>query len=496
MGKAERHCLLIGVGALLAHATTIALPEVNREFAFVDAARYFGTGAPVLLEEYFHYQANSVALPALAAWLSRPLPEADLLLVERTLAGAGIAAFAWGVLRLARFLGRQAEAPALLALLVCNPLVWIYSGRATADFLPAALGLLAATFCLEASTWTAVCGGLLLGCAGVLKLHVLLMLAPLAGLLLAIRPPVVALRRAALATAVSASVTGAALAAAHARYGFWLTPPGFQEIHRVSLSGMPVNFLAYASFLSLLTLPMSAAVPGAWAAVHRHRWLAAASATGAIALGALVWHDNGEMNLGPLDAYLNPTLVGAAFAILSMGLAVPLLGRIAGADAGARPVRLVGIATIFVLLVLSLSRPAQRYLLFVLPFYALVLPGRVLRSGPVVLGCAALFIAADAFIGYSQWCTGTAARIMRDRIVEAGWLLQTDPGAIEAHVGDAFFKARAGPRRYTVVAGSNPQALLSVRAGTWAGRTFSLVPIAPQTVTDEASPRSPTLEGQ
>ena len=62
----SQRSVLILAGVLLAHLPWLLLPSVNLEFAFVDAARYLAGGDRHLLDQYFHFQANSLGFPFLA----------------------------------------------------------------------------------------------------------------------------------------------------------------------------------------------------------------------------------------------------------------------------------------------------------------------------------------------------------------------------------------------------------------------------------------------
>jgi len=140
MSNKKNQILLIG-SVLSIHLLLILLPSVNLEFAFVDAAHYFSRRDQALLDQYFNYQANTLGLPWLAWLVSHVLPMLDMLTVVRLLSVSGIVIMASSFLRLSRYMGEQSSL-GLLAFLLLNPLIWTYSGRATADFLPAAIGKL------------------------------------------------------------------------------------------------------------------------------------------------------------------------------------------------------------------------------------------------------------------------------------------------------------------------------------------------------------------
>ena len=58
----EKHSQLLLIWSIVAcHVLLILLPSVNLEFAFVDAAGYFADSDQSLLNQYFSYQANTLA---------------------------------------------------------------------------------------------------------------------------------------------------------------------------------------------------------------------------------------------------------------------------------------------------------------------------------------------------------------------------------------------------------------------------------------------------
>jgi hypothetical protein len=471
-----RHNLLL-LSVLLAHVLMALLPSVNLEFAFVDAARYFSSHDKQLLDQYFSYQANTLGIPWLAWLLSLALPGMQMLVTVRLLSIAGIVLFAIGFLRISRYVHAPAS-PGLLALLLLNPLVWIYAGRGTADFLPAAVGIFAVSMALHAgrSPFQLLLAGIVLGIAGILKYHVLSLSLCIFALLWARKPDRWFWVPPLTVTATALALLAAYLMQVHTEFGFWVTPERFQTVHQLNLGSMVSNTVAYAGFLVLLALPLSLAWPGATRWVQRHwMWLLPAGLAVVLA-GAYGIQDNGEMNLGPLDRWVPPPVVSGIFLLLSLGCIGPICAA-SGPTTTPRPYRkMLGLAILAILLAFATSRPAQRYLLPVLPLFLLALPQPTLRR-PVWVGTCMVFMLVNVFVGYSQWCTGTAAEKMAQAITQAGWIQATDPGAIDGHVGNRFRATDRAAARYTVVQGAADGAVISIRSGPLLGKSFSLVPV-------------------
>lgn len=452
--------------SVIAHALMLAVPSVNSEFAFADAAKYFLTHERILIDEYFSMQANTVALPFLTAGASRLLPGVPLLVLMRAFSLVGLVMLSVGMYRICAVLGRD-DTRYVIALLLLNPLVWIYSGRATVDFLPVAVGVFALGIVLQdyLSIGRALLGGMVFGAAVVLKYHAVMLLLPVAALYLSGR-----VRMPAPAVAASFLLPVAILPVAfvlkvHDVFGFWITPPEFQTKHQIGFAGWLSNFVCYAGYLTLLAMPTALLLPELRAYL-RQRWRVFAPLVMVLALvGLFAVADNGEMNLGPLDAWVPGELRTGVFSVIALGLLIPLLAmRIYDGDS-TRVATAVWVACLTIILALSLTRPAQRYLLFVLPFFLLTLPARVLSDRRFHVPALVLFCLGNGFVEYSRWCTGVASDRMLSEIQRRGLLAVTDPGAIWPHAGGEFYRTPRARSLYTVVAGDVPGAIVVAQAG-------------------------------
>jgi len=269
-------------------------------------------------------------------------------------------------------------------------------------------------------------------------------------------------------------------------FGFWVTPPAFQQQLGLNLIAAPDNFVSYLGYLALITFPLSFAAPWRRLTELRPVWLAA-SLFGLVIVfvaGYFFPSDNGEMNLGPLDSYVNKHAANGVLGMLSLVCAACLAIGQDRSFFNAKGARFLGLeaAIIFVLLALSLSRPAQRYLLFVIPlFYVVMLLPRK-QNWAVLASAMFLSIALDLYILLNQVASGVAQQEMAARIAERGLLSKTDPGPIASNVGDRFFPFRNETKTFAVVAGDAEGKIVGVHYSVFPrvpfiGKTYSLVPI-------------------
>ena len=249
--------------------------------------------------------------------------------------------------------------------------------------------------------------------------------------------------------------------------GFWLAPPLYQGIHHLLLSPTFVvtNFVSYSGYIGLLLIPFSF-LP-LWKHAQSRSGIVKIFGSGLLlfTLGFLVVVPNGEMNFGPLDAYLTPHIVGGCFALCAGLLPLCVADGIQSesADPSNRRYKICLAAGIFLFIgVLSFTRPAQRYLLFVLPlayvFVARAMVGRKLMAALVIV----VSIALNGYIYANQLAKGQASAEMMRQITDDGYLPLTDPGPLLLQDGDQFPLQYDAPNRYIVIQGKAADAIVTV----------------------------------
>lgn len=368
---------------VIAHLGTLWLPFVNQEGAFNAAARYFLTGDAAAVQAFFDSDANTLTMSAVGAALARLLGiGADWgCRIVALLGFAVMAAALYAMVAQARLGGWVLAAAILL-----NPLIWVFAGRGTADFPPLAFALAGVAICWRAQgAAMALAGAVVFAFAALLKYHAVLLL-PLVALAPAASQSI---RFRAAMLAGAAAIAVAALAAYNIAvfraFGFWLTSPKWVIEHGLTAQHVVTNIVHYGGFLALLAMPFS--LQGALADPAGRSVKLAAIGVAALA-GALLPASTGEMNFGPFDRW-----VGAGFSgIVLAGLFAVFVLSLVGRPQTLRDRGLAGAITL-VILVLSFSRPAQRYLIFVLPFYVLYLSARIDArrfAGALIAVCLAI----------------------------------------------------------------------------------------------------------
>lgn len=469
-----RDAFLVILAATLVHVFLLWLPGINLEWVFADAAKYFDCSDPLLLKRYFLLEANTLGMPFLAFALHHVLPFLTYGVVLRVLSASSFLFLGYSLLRLHFLLQRDYNPAILLAVAFLNPLIWTFGGRGTSDLFPAALTLFAITLFWQpnSSPVRLAIAITIYGIAITLKYHAVLLL-PLIALERLTRPGATIGKmvvRVCLIVFLILVIPVCYILLAKRAYGFWLAPPKFRAMHGLDLhfSGIIMNILGYAAYLSLLLLPFSLSV--VWGRFNTTR---KALSTIVVALlifgaGAYCVRVGDEMRFGPLDAYVNPRIysgVFLVFAAIFVLLSKEML-RDAATQSARRYLICMFLGVLIFIGLLSLARPAQRYLLFVLPLsYFFVIDKR--RGGKYLAGIAILFyVILNVFITLNQVATGAVSQQMLQQITARGLLDDTDPGKIViGNAGDRFPDLNgAAKKHYTVIGGSSPNAIVTVES--------------------------------
>lgn len=470
--------------ACVAHLALYWLPQINLEWAFSDALLYFHDGDARRIDRYFAVQANTLGLSYSSFLVSKLLPGLDATYVPRLLSSLGILALGSALIRFGRMLELNRSDSLLVMLVLINPVVWIYSGRGTADFLPTALVLFSVSLFWGKTTGlsgyaTAI---ITFSLAILLKYHAALLL-PILWIEALSRANVdykaVLLRLLATSALV---LIGPCLYVFLMRdtFGFWITPPVFQKAFQVSVSSFATNLVSYLGYLSLLLLPLTLLSLMDRLLNPRTRMRLVLLLTAVFLVGYVALNPEGEMNFGPFDRYLNEKLV-YGFLCVCAGLLILVLQDCFRAHKHPETRRLlacIAAGIVFFLAMLSLTRPAQRYLLFVLPFAYYFL---TIHAGKrkILVGATILLMASiNVYVAFSQYATGSASRELVQKLEASGLIADTSPEIILGHVGNEFPFSGALKKKYIVVEGHRPDQLLSAESSPipFVRRVYAVIP--------------------
>ena len=494
-----RGALLVMLIVILLHLSLLWLPGINLEWVFADGAKYFAYHDPVFLRHYFLLEANTLGMPFLGYVGHWILPFLDYNTVLRILSGSSFLLIGYSLLRLHSLLKQDYSPALLLAVVFLNPLIWTFGGRGTADLFPAALTLFAVTLFWQPgrSPVRLAIAIVAYGIAITLKYHAILLL-PIVGLEMLSRPgarlkPM--LLQFSSIVGLILVLPGLYVVVARQLYGFWFVPPKFRAIHGPTLHSTTVlmNIIAYAAYLCLLLLPYSLSAVWEWINTARKALIASAAGSVVFVIGFYALRVGDEMRFGPLDAYVNPRIYGGLFLVFAA--IVVVVSRQALLDAASPAARryllciFAGVA-LFVF-VLSFTRPAQRYLLFVLPLSYFFVINRSRSKNYMTVATVWLYSLLIVFITLNQVATGAVAQKMTQQIAARGLLDDTEPGDVIRGVdGDRFpdeVNGAVPKQHYMVIVGNSPQAIVTVEShpAPLVHKVLSLVPYEVATTTTD-----------
>lgn len=451
------------------HLLTITFPHVNMEFAFASASQYFESGVPRDLDIFFSYQANTLGMPYLSFVINKLLPFIDISNSPKLISILGILLLLYAIILLGRKLNLTNTCILLLiTIILLNPIVWVYSQRGTADFIPMAVGMLGFTFFITRPFSSAVyLSILLLNIAVILKYHALIFVMASVIYLVLNKEQSDPQKYLTAFYVMLSSLIFPILYVLYIKhqFNFWFTPPKFMSLHQITLTNSLTNLFSYATYLFLLSLPFSILVllRGFKQTTNKQRKLLALVTSAVMMISLLIPFAAGEMNFGPLDRFITPTYfkmisgIGAAAFVLTMYF---LANK---SNDKNKIITFISLIVIFLFL-LSLSRPAQRYLLLILPIlYILIFlsfnnrPPRFLTALTIVI-----FIVLNIYTTAHQYSAGTAALEISQELKSKNLLMQTNPGAIESHTGQMFYGIDRDTAKYTIIPGIHRKAVITI----------------------------------
>jgi dolichol-phosphate mannosyltransferase len=477
---------LVVVATIGLHVLFARLPFVNFEWTLPYGARCLANEGGAVFRHYFANQANTLGMPLLALFFHKLIPNLEIEYIPRLISISGFALLGWALPKLKTRLGSPVSSWQFVAIVFLNPLIWTFGGRGSADFFPAALSLFSFTLFWEspASSLRTGVSLVLFSSSVVLKYHSVLLF-PLFIFVVLFDSQHRHRRRVgilAIMTLAAAFLPALYLLAMKSFFGFWVAPPKYQHAHGVELlfSATITNLISYAGYLTVLTAPLS--LVSVWNRAHSASGFSKAflGGTAAFLLGFLFLPLNGEMDFGPLNTLISFRVYSGAFCLGAVAFVLLLKDAFQNRRDTLQGPRVGLLISGFLCIVccLSVTRPAQRYLLFVLPLLFCLLNFDFPRRRLLLSLTAACYIFSDAFISLSQIASGGTAADLTAQIVSHGLLADTDPDILTCYTGQFFPPGGPAHRKYVVVAGTNPQMILHAERQPFplVHRAFSLVP--------------------
>ena len=452
--------------SIVLHAIYINTPFVNLEFVFANATQsLLSSEAGQGLSAYFSMQANPLGYVGFSTFFHFLMGEPEGFWSYRLASLSGLVAIlgAGAIFTSSLKSNSIREFNLWCALVTFSPMIWLFSGRATADVLPVGLLLLsfAMVFVGEKRPIFRGLAPTIFLLAIVVKYHALLMapgfmyifwcqnqcqfngtwakncgqffLLPLLGIF-------------------------AYLGVIYNQYGFVLAPEGHS--HKLEPTIFLQTFSLYASYLGVLLGPLIFVcvfsvrknLPGKWIVLL------------GVGLGLGMWtginpfgFQAGEMNYGPLDGLLNGSLVLLLKGVGGIFFCFLIFDCFIEARKNKNAVAGFFLTVCLpYLLICSVTRPAQRYLVFLIPiiFYYLVFykmeNHRFYRS-VLGWGTVAIFVLTNIFAVNYQVAQARASDNMAQWLIKNKLIEQTHSGSLYSNSGQYFIPYLGSPKTQRVL---------------------------------------------
>ena len=444
--------------------------NVNLEYVFPIAGRALAFSKNAyLLDAYWGVQANPLGYPLSVAALYRIFGFHDwfwLARVPSLLGGAMLIVAGWMLSR-DRWLARRSSFFVWSAMIIFHPMVIAFATAATADVLPIGLAMMAIAFAVRSrrDTWlTQVISAVFFGISIVVKYNsAYLGLAFVATAFIFStgfekRFNFIA-RDLAIYTVIPGVILGAYIWWSNSRFNVLISnrldahSPNFLDI-----GTWMMTFGKYIAFLGLFCglIPIAVALSGREKLSSRGLFLGLSTVAIVIGWFVIAPFSSGELDFGggfPLGNWAMQILQTFGF-VSGISLCVVLVRQFRSSDQFHK-VLLWGLGPYLILI--SASRPTQRYLIFAIPIVMLLLVdasnslSRRVRS--VTFGCTALGFAAVSLFGMSYLrAEGNASERMAVWMEQNGLIDQSSAGAIGPHAGQHFLGITKTQIIYEVVA--------------------------------------------
>ncbi|GAN33347.1 MAG: hypothetical protein DYG83_11775 [Candidatus Brocadia sp. AMX2] len=459
------------------HGIYLNTPWVNFEYSFAEASRgILDTTYTVGLEKYWEVEANPLGYSLVTAIIASFLDISFWSVRIPSLAG-GIAILVAGwIFHHSKNFKNDSLFFLWAAIISLNPLVWIYSGRATADILPVGLVVLAFLFCYCAQDrlWIHFIGGVCFALASLVKFNSLLLGLGIVYLLFTDQNGKIIWSCEKITAFLFYSllptiVLGIYFLVIYDRFGIVFMPEIFKVAHFEGYAkGFITNLGMYASYLTML-LALTSVLPviHLWKVWTRKNFFILTVIV--FFMGFAFWNilssfSMGEMDFGGLyEVLLNRkiiSLIRVGSFVFTFFLFIELV------DTAFRERKRMNFFLLYVLIpfliISSFSKPVQRYLSFCLPFvtfYLIIILGSRMPRLIHWIGWTSVFVSAliTLFGVLYQIRQGVASENMVHWVILNGYLKDTRlTDTVKPHVGYHFFQNPDGKKKYVVDVGRTP----------------------------------------
>ena len=426
------------------HVPTINLTFVSFEYAFWMVADHWLNPGKYsdAMGHYFHVQANPLGTSILTYLLFKITHLPIYIWTVRILSILSGALMIITTPSIFKFFAKSDKQKSYLGatLIAINPLIWMLSGRMTADLLPVGLLFLAVVFLVKMPTnWASVLlTTLTFSCAVITKFHSAFL--GLIFLFILIKKTEYKINSKLLKKCLFLAIFSSAslltyLLIIKSNYGFFVIPESQKSLLKLNIFGFFRTLFEYGFFTSVLLGPLSLfTVFNFYKVTNRKSFVIQLFAALIIStIFTLLPSQAGEMDFSFLSEFLALPIIKiiqvsgfTLFILLFLDISKKCFKKKNELS------RFVALAVFPLMLVLSFSRPAQRYLIFIIPFLIIFIVNQYIRKdfiSKVLLSINTIFCITVILL-FSSYHNAQSYSVnnMQNWIVKNGYLKTTHPG--------------------------------------------------------------------
>lgn len=435
----ERNCLLLSISIFLLHLLTVNFYPVNFEFSFSEGAKFIDNFDKKVIDEYFFNQANTFVFPLFIGLINKFFMINDTLISAKLISGTSYVFLGIGFIKIFRYYKIKFSCFFFLIFFFLNPLIWTYGHRGIPDLFAASIAFYSFASILEKKEIKSeknYIEFLLLGISICLKPFCLIYLG-LIFLLEYNKDILKSFKKFFIPFSISLFLPFIYFLIIKINYGFYLIPEKFSSEVSFLKGGFVNNFLGYFIILSIFIFPLS--FKKYFVNIKNIFFIIFILLPLSFYLGFIINSPQAELNFGSLNNIVGDEIIFFIGSISLFTLFLYIFDY--GKNKQLRIKKFEFLITVLIyILILSLTRPSQRYLIIILPIVMMffLITGNFNRKiifYPVIL----LYIFFNIFLSINFYLNSSINKTIVEYLIQEDILKNTLPGPLYPHSYHFFY---------------------------------------------------------
>lgn len=357
---------------ILLHLFFLKNFSINLEYQFANLVNYFKNFDETIINEFVSFQANTIVFSFFIYIFSKIFSIDNYLLTGKLLSISSYLLFFFSIINYSKFFFINSKKTfILLFLLFCNPLIWIYGYRSLPDLLPVSLGFFSISLLFDnkKSIFKIFISSILISICGLLK-YIFLILLIFGSLIIffSLKKKTKALGYVTFYNFFPLVFILIYFFWFHSKYGFVISEINGNVIETKFYNYIS-TFLYYLGFIFIFVTPINIINLNFFEIKYKFHLLIITLIMFYIGYSNPLMR--GEMNFGNLFIINTNMLKGLLFALSTFSLITFFLSYNNLKSKIKTYYIYFLITSLLYICILSFYRPAQRYLLVLLPFFYL-----------------------------------------------------------------------------------------------------------------------------